>query len=519
MSIQTSWTKPTGLNRGQDHLATRAICEILYSRLLPGITNVTDRARYYTLYPWLLWVMDQEKVASEARTTWFRKADCLLTLISLHHGAGAEHSRAAVGSITLHKALQTLVDTGEPIVLSRWARSDNHPDRYFANKRGGLGQYYLGPLESLGVVAWDKEGGLTWSTTHGRNFAAAVDGAVDRQRFLSCVSEDRVELADLEVLQGLCLCGLANAQAERDALLKLMWADPTRRHTLGLILSLAKQRPAGTALDLPTFRGSTVSGYLSSGLEWHLPPSLERARAQWAVYQRSEWLSIAVQGLFWSTLQDLGVNTELASFAAFGDAGVHAFGDDIAPSSQTTFKAALDELKKTLPKESDWTHLDHEHMRAHRISKPKTAAQVARDALAIILSLIARGPLSDAASALRVTPRQREQYPVNLVALNHRKEAWAGLTLHQILHDLITAWGLRLHDRVALRKLRNQLNDTFQIRHTHQGTYRVEAIPEPVFGSPRFYQAVRILQDLGALDRERNRPTELGLGLLEGLNG
>ena len=59
MSVATAWVKPSHSITGQDHLGVRAPCEGIYKQLLPGITNVTDRARYYSFYPWLLWAFEQ----------------------------------------------------------------------------------------------------------------------------------------------------------------------------------------------------------------------------------------------------------------------------------------------------------------------------------------------------------------------------------------------------------------------------------------------------------------------------
>ena len=50
-----AWVKPPEPIRGLDHLGVQAPCIALYGQLLPGITNVTDRARYYSFYSWLLW--------------------------------------------------------------------------------------------------------------------------------------------------------------------------------------------------------------------------------------------------------------------------------------------------------------------------------------------------------------------------------------------------------------------------------------------------------------------------------
>ena len=59
MEVITAWVKSLKQIGGLDLLAGQAPCINIYGRLLPGITNVTDRARYYTFYPWLLWAVEQ----------------------------------------------------------------------------------------------------------------------------------------------------------------------------------------------------------------------------------------------------------------------------------------------------------------------------------------------------------------------------------------------------------------------------------------------------------------------------
>jgi hypothetical protein len=64
-------------------------------------------------------------------------------------------------------------------------------------------------------------------------------------------------------------------------------------------------------------------------------------------------------------------------------------------------------------------------------------------------------------------------------------------------------WGIEAHLRVALRKLRHQSEDTFHVLPTDQGLV-VAAMPDPTYTTPRFSQAIQILQDLGAIDRASN---------------
>src|SRR5262245_36321560 len=84
---QTGWVVPALPIRGLDHLGVLAPCISLYGNLLPGITNVTDRARYYSFHPWLVWSFER-RYADHSRGTFIRvlrRAECLSTLIGAYH--------------------------------------------------------------------------------------------------------------------------------------------------------------------------------------------------------------------------------------------------------------------------------------------------------------------------------------------------------------------------------------------------------------------------------------------------
>ena len=115
MNVQTDWVNPPEAINGQDHLAVQAPCINLYGRMLPGITNATDRARYYTFYPWVIWELEERGyLYGEKFIDRFRKADCLFTLIAGRHAftVGGEHeihAAATVGSDNLSKQLKAIV--------------------------------------------------------------------------------------------------------------------------------------------------------------------------------------------------------------------------------------------------------------------------------------------------------------------------------------------------------------------------------------------------------------------------
>jgi hypothetical protein len=74
-------------------------------------------------------------------------------------------------------------------------------------------------------------------------------------------------------------------------------------------------------------------------------------------------------------------------------------------------------------------------------------------------------------------------------------------------------WGIEAHLRVALRKLRYEGKDTFHVLPSDRGLV-VTAMPDPTYTTPRFVQALQILQDLNLIERPHSgnwvRITALG---------
>ena len=135
LKIETSWVSPPQSVGGLDHLGTQAPCVLIYGQLLPGITNVTDRARYYSLYPWLIWAFDQRYAKDDESKfiEYFRRGDCLFTLISERHSRRTDkdnerHGVAMVGRNQLTQALDRL-ERGEPLKLSEFTAQAS-PLRY-----------------------------------------------------------------------------------------------------------------------------------------------------------------------------------------------------------------------------------------------------------------------------------------------------------------------------------------------------------------------------------------------------
>ncbi len=526
MDITTSWVKPPNAIGGLDHLAVQAPCISLYGKMLPGITNVTDRARYYSFYPWVVWSL--EKNGHRYGDTFidlFRKADCLFTLIAERHanvtgGDRDDHAAATVGSGNMAEPVSKIRD-GHSVKLSDFACREGKT-RYFKNKLGGLGQYYLGVFRELKMMDGDSLAGIKIVREVGGAVAETIDRSVKRELFFKTIDEDTVSAARLDELHAFCPCALNASADEHAKLSELFFGNGqfsnqdalARRRSLRMFLSLADGLAQhGLSIDMEPFRGCTYSGAFPDKSKWQLPERLEKTRQQWAVYQRNELLSLAVQGIFYVILhayEEFGERfhsvEDLARWFLAAPEVENLDSELPLNASVTSLITTSDSWLATL---EDWTNDNHEVHLADRIaslcgSREDAVAKRSAILLAsmkILIALQCRPETKEGYGDFinHFPPRYLDAYPINLQTFNHHSSnTWGNLTTREWIGWLATTWGIHTHLMVALRKLRGQSQSTFRIRPSDKGL-EIISVPDAVFTSPRFRQALRILKDIGAL--------------------
>lgn len=528
MEVQTAWVKPPQQIGGLDHLAVQAPCINIYARLLPGITNVTDRARYYSFYPWLIWAFDRQGHTTFDATfiERFRRADCLFSLIAERHavvsdGHYDDHAAAMVGSDTLGPLVREL-EPGRSLRISEYSAREGAKSRYFKNKLGGLGQYYLGVLRELDVLDGDSSSGIKYTRQVGEALATSLEEGFDSELFLQCVDSDKVDVQQLDALSALCPCCLTENSGERKLLGDLFFARGkffnlevlSRRRSLQLILHLTgKLSEATQELTESTFRACTYTSSLPNGVGWQIPHTLELNRRRWAIYGRNELLSIAVQGLFSAILfayEESGLrlasSREILTWYLAQDEAIGALKDLGAGQS---YAQSVVRSSTWLPPIEQWGNSLHEFQLAERIIKLTAKApdsperrEIIEASLRVLIALARRKSVEEEPYAdFAFTEKYFQSYPINLRSFDHHsRQTWDSFSLRDLLEWVMLNWGLELHLRVALRKLRGQSKSTFRIRPTDIGM-EVTTAPSAVSTRPRFRQAVRILKDISALER------------------
>ncbi|MBM6395275.1 hypothetical protein JQC79_05830 [Ochrobactrum anthropi] len=544
MQTETAWVKPPLQVGGLDHLAVQAPCINIYGRMLPGITNVTDRARYYSFYPWVIWAFDKagHREFDDNFIERFRRADCLFCLIAQRHalvsgGDSEDHAAAMVGSETLAGVARSIGDSGA-VRLSDFSLREGATKRYFANKMGGLGQYYLGVLRELSILDGDSSSGIRYTRQVGAIIAEQMDSNVNRQLFMSVVDADMVTASQLDELSGFCPCQLCTSPGEQKILGELFFVRNSfdesdslpRRRTLQLILHLSDLLSARSVeLSEENFRACTYTGSLPDGTSWVIPPSLSTTRDRWSIYARNELLSLAIQGLFFAILdayEAAGIRLDAsADIADWFIAQPEAIEALAALDPDTTFSECVTASEAWLPDLTSWQESLHEVQLTEHIANltrgrksAESRKSIVLAALRTLIALSARNKAAERQYADLVFEEDYfRYYPVNLQSFaRYASGNWAALSLQEVLRWLLINWGLEMHLRVALRKLRGQSQSTFRIRPSDRGM-EVIAIPPAVHTRPRFNQAVRVLKDIGALEKGTAgwQPSAFGKAQLE----
>lgn len=513
-SPTAAWVGRPVYRPGLDNIGTQQPCVLIYSHLLPGITNVTDRAIYYGFYPWFIRAFARRH--PDADDSFFRaelrKADCLLTLVAQRHGFicsdpdAGRHGGACPGTQKLGPAVQGL-SRGESLSLTRFAdRSDTNSDRYFKNSLGGLGQYYLGALrDEMGVLNGDARVGIQFINEIADPIADDFASSDEEALFFEALEADRVGWPELDDLSTFCPCALADgARPKAQArLIQLIFGDSRldqpksrrRRSALGLLLSYLHERGGSQTHDpIQSFLAACYSGSLDGKSAWSLPEYYEVVRRSWALYARNEILSLAWLGLFKAALDCLdGRPKPIFSVAQAADWLLSQ--DEFSYRPKFDFGQMIAEEIVGLPAlraSEDERHEVHGWVALTR--KPSSPVALAA---ALLRKLIARhGAGRGVYNEVEVSQEALSGYPLNLESLGDQVRRWSGLSPKAWMRSLLIEV-LSAHQRVAIRKLGQSGEDTLMFRTGEGGLFvdrLVDRIPET---QPRLRQTLQIVRDLG----------------------
>ena len=492
------WTEYRKKN-GLDPLGMQTSSVSLYQALMPGISNVTLRVRYYGLYAWLADTY-AKRVGDTNPLQWqrfVRRAEALYALIARQSGQEGGVAGVTWAARTLDAASGTHIDFASDA-------EPGSPTHYLKQAWGAYGAAYATQLYAIGIFADTTAHGLPVpSAGIGDAIAHAFGIAAGAlaERIFDAVQTAQVSRRSLEDMAGVLPSAIAAGGTERQLYESLLFAkagleresDRSRDRSLRLILNLVEHLGR-----IPTVQETRWELYTAVNAELDSQRQdqneLQAQRRRWWAYQANDLTHICYETLLKHVLDRLELYP------------------DGVPLNQLLAEL-LDELRAVEPKlASSWAEFVAAHTPAaagveERFAKDliragsTTGACTAEDVLTAIKLLAV---VYDRAQSGREVVRAQFD-DIDATAFHSVWTELRFLETHRdspldgLLANLIEQRVMRRHLWVAMRKLRYQGDYTFLIE-VDNGLVRLRAKDGPVYTNPRLAPAIRFLQDIHLVD-------------------
>lgn len=216
------WASNDGFKGGRDPMGIQNSSVATYSKLLPGLTNLTGHIRYYSMYCWLLDEYDQLDKNGEVtlhQYNFIRRSELAMALLMKDEGV-----RSVVGALFVAQGNYNYLEEG---IYDLADGADYESKRkYWSFTSGALGQYYLGSLVFYGLVKLEE--GRFYLGLKGKEIATAFRNSVDedaRERFIDCLLEGNLAEEEMDTLHPLALNQIVTGSDEWNALNHLLTTE------------------------------------------------------------------------------------------------------------------------------------------------------------------------------------------------------------------------------------------------------------------------------------------------------
>jgi len=496
------WTEYQKKN-GLDPLGMRTSSVSIYQTLLPGISNVTLRARYYGLYAWLCHHY-AESVRDTNPKSWqrfVRRAEALFALICYRHGG----ETGVAGVAWAGRTIEGLGDPGELIDFATAAEPGS--DIYYLRQAwGAYGAAYASQLYEVGIYGVSEGHELPVPTQElGVPLALAfteVLGALADQ-FLAILGRGAVTLTELDALAAMAPSKIPTGSDERECYERILFAeadlerpaDLERRKTLLILLALCGQTNSASKIHDIRWMLYTNNDEQGNALGFATDELIDHSR-KWWIYQANDLVHIAYETILKYTLDLLepyagGVTLSQLIAEAVGNLRSAAENwpdtwEEVVSASPTSDVNAERPLTEEVMQDARWD----------RVCSPEGVWKAIR--LLAIVHNRSRQLINHIESELNgLNPALFHSLRSEYRFL----ESQAAVDLEKFFTKLIEQRIIRRHLWVALRKLRYQGDYTFLVE-SDDGKVRLRSKDGPAFTNPRLGPAMTFLKDIHLIDNE-----------------
>jgi len=495
------WTE-LGQDGGLDPLGMQRPIEAIYQSLLPGISTITLRFRYYSFFVWMLEVYAKKERNTDptAFRVFQRRCETVFALIC----ARGSTELGVAGIDWAQKQLAGIVDQSDgEVVIDFSVGADPEAEvsqRYLRNKGGAFGGIYATQMFEMGlIILGNDRNPISVCTNRALPLADAFGAEIGELAsiFLGTVRAGQVSLADLDRMAAIKPSKIVPGSAEHGLLVDVLLGkgatasapDKLRRSTTIMLLQLIEaiqDVPRAEAVKWEWFGAGNATESTEAA------PTNE-VRTLWALYQACDLMRIAYENVL-----DMALDILMQS-----------------PARRMSLDVLVAELldHADAPDDLTWQEL------SNALNKGSTPAEAARQAdlamnearaagdrtgqmrsvVALVAALSAKAvAFGDLLDQALDAPDHFHSLTTEVRFLRDRCDDSARSVVGAMFRERV----LKRHLWVASRKFRNQKAYTF-LMEPEEGVLRYRSHFRVSPSSPRLEQAMGFLRDVKLLHDAR----------------
>ncbi len=337
------WADYPSSASGRDPLAIQNSSVVIYTKMMVGITNVTNRIRYNGFYCWLLELILQKtkvKGSVNEQIHFIRRAELLIAHMMVNEFPGITGISGSFFAARIKNEHINLSNGAD------WESKTAGHDLYWTFKGGVFGQYYSGVVREFGLINHPStELNIYTVTSYGKelgnHFGSNLPDGL-RETFWNYILKGKVKLQDLADLVPFALHQIPES-SEAVFYRKMLLAkddqstQPTfyRKQTIKLLLKSLFNQAEGSSYLPYLFLKENYRRYIG------LRELSKTAATAWYIYELNEVLHVTLEhfhaSLLWSidvypspldeSLDGLVRQTAKALDDAGHESGSDSFGD------------------------------------------------------------------------------------------------------------------------------------------------------------------------------------------------
>ena len=301
------WAENKGFMTGRDPLGIQNSSVSVYGRLLPGMTNLTQRIRYYGIYCWLLKEYDKLTITNTKKTlehqyNFIRRAELIIAFMMVNKFS---NEKSVIGSNHANEHIDKVKTEGQYDIQKGADKFKiSLPELYWDFDSGALGQYYAGSLINLNLIETSDK--FFHITERGIKLANAFEKNITTQvgeYFINLISKGKLNLVDIEFIKPFGLSQIHTESEEwefyRDLLFdsdgdKFKTSDgelsSKRKESIELYITYLQSNPLKIKFDEWIYSQVNIDTKENSAL------------FGWYYYYINEAYHFAIETIFWSML-------------------------------------------------------------------------------------------------------------------------------------------------------------------------------------------------------------------------